>query len=82
MSYLILAYLKALQKEYENGYKGVANLQRYDEEVTKQTLVKDAKREVETWDKTRRPREASGRAWRELQDPECFPVLTDFRCSL
>ena len=66
---LILAYLKALQKEYENGYKGVANLQRYDEEVTKQTLVKDAKREVETWDKTRRPREASGRAWRATAGP-------------
>ena len=77
---LILAYLKALQKEYEDNYKDVANLQRYDEEVTKRTMVKDAEHELETGDKNRDPHEASGRAWMKLKDPKCFPVLTDFRC--
>ena len=74
---LILAYLKALQKEYEGGYKEVSNLQRYDEEVTKQMLVTDAKRELVTGDKKRHPHEASARAWTELDDPKSFPVLTE-----
>ena len=42
----MLAYLVALQREYGKRYKRVSDLQKYDEEVTRQTFGADAKRRL------------------------------------
>jgi hypothetical protein len=74
----MLAYLVALQVEYQHNYKKVSDLQRYDEEVTKQHFADDAKCLLAQGDGVDHvPPQPSERAWDLLHSSRMFPVLDD-----
>jgi hypothetical protein len=74
----MVGYLRALQYEFRDHYKTVSDLQRYDEDVTKEAFQRAAKREVTDGAAGDTPApESSQRAWTLLASREQFPVLDD-----
>lgn len=67
----MLAYLLALQTEFQQHYKAVSNLQRYDEAVTSNRFAAASR------DGGTTPPHASQLAWDLLQSETQFPVLED-----
>ena len=72
----MLGYLRALQYEYRDHYKEVADCQRYDEAVTTRRFAKAAEFEV-AGDHPQQPPASSQYAWTTLDDAQEFPVLDD-----